>query len=197
MTKQFQVSKEKKETIQKSFYKHSKINYVLYVWILLWILLNVWWAIHAIDKTSFMSPAWQVTGEGEKLVKNTYIVWSIFAFINIVFPILYIVIRIARRRICGKYTSERCNESLIIKDNIIEYGYQNLDHTAYDRVVVSIKDWQVKVDSEKITFKGLIKQKYYEDYQAGITLAPDEYIDGEWILYDYFEPSLIETILNK
>ena len=184
MIQNFEIDTKKKERIQKSFYRHSKLNYLLYAWLLLWVIANVAWFLRCRGSSALIEidPALQ---------------WCIFAFINIAFPILYIVLRIVRRRVNGKYTTERQNESLLIRDGLIEYGYQNPDHTSRDRVIVLIKDYTVNVKDDRIRFNGQVCQRYYSNYAAGITEAPDKFIEGNWVLYDYFEPSLKEWIYSN
>ena len=187
----FKVDETKKKQIHKDLYKRSKITIFLYVWVVLWLVINIIWTVYTMRPDS-----WMLVYDSEiGLHKDWYIAWGVFAFINIIFPTLYIILRIARWRVTGRELSERINESLRLEGEILEYGYQNFaGHTSIDRVVVWIKDWDAKINGDKIIFRGKIKQKYYDDYLKMETRAPDEYVDGKWILYDYFEPALKDML---
>lgn len=190
MNQVFKIDPDKKQQIQASLYKRHTMSKVLYAWIALWAIANIAWLIYTLSDDGWMTG---YTGEPE--YKDWYMAWGAFACINTIGLFLFVVFRIIRWRLTGKHLSERVNETLSIKSGIVEYGYQNFaDSSPDDRVVLLIKDWEAMAEDDKITLHGLINQKYYDNYLNGETRASDEYLEGDWVLYDYFVPSLKENI---
>jgi hypothetical protein len=133
--------------------------------------------------------------------KNLLLVWIVLITVDIIILFLWFIQRLVVNGIFGKFIKQRINESLIISDEIIEYGYQNLvGSTSSDRVIVriptnSIKQIKVSRDIYKLEIVGLLSSKYYENYSQKKTRAPkNNYKEGSFVLFDYFNPGLMDFL---
>ncbi len=132
--------------------------------------------------------------------KDFVVVSFVIGTADIVFLFLALISKIAVKRITGRNLSERINESLIYENHVLMYGYQNYaGSTEDDRVIVRIpleRQRQIiyKKDAEQICFSGFYSSAYYEDYRTGQTRADGSFTEGNFVLFDYFTPSLANTL---
>lgn len=179
------IDERKKKEIHDNEIHNSRISLFPKIVIVVWIVSTI----------AVLIVTLKASEETYKLIG-----WCTLAFIIIFGFTMLIVAQIAVKRITGKYLSERINESMVLNGSTLEYGYQNFaDHTPLDRVVIKIpleNLSSVKIDRKrkKVELRGKICQMYYDNYLTGETRAKEEYTDRTVILFDYFEPSLIETL---
>ena len=192
------VDKASKKAIHKVILTNSRWVLTRKAVIAIWAAADIMFMLYNI----FGKNAFTVMLEGDENYgeKNWYAFWGMFAAINIVFPVIYMFVRLAVKRITGGELSERIHESLVVYGNMLEYGYQNqANYTDRDRVVIRIPlDGIRKADVDRrlqrIKIYGRCSQMYYYDYSRGLSEASEEYAEDEVVLYDYFKPSLIKTL---
>ena len=198
MERNFSVDDVKKIKIQKKYIKTNRGVATLSLGLLAMLLIfTISFAIYGIGmKNTFLVQDVTSSDYGEK---NLLLVWIVLITVDVIILFLWFIQKIVVSGIYGKFIRQRINESLIISQDTIEYGYQNLvGSTANDRVIVkipidSIK--QIKIDREigKIELFGLVSSKYYENYSRQKTRAPkNNYREGSFVIFDYFTPGLIE-----
>lgn len=197
MKKQFNVDIQKKKEIQNNCIRSSMGAFVLSFGIIgVLILFNIYFLYFGLIRAdTFIIKDITDSAYGEK---NTLLVWTILIAVDVILAFLWGIQKIAVYRIFGQYISERKNESLEIKNDVLEYGYQNAVNSYYrDRVIVQIPLADIKeilVDRRfgKMEIFGSVSSTYYEDYQNRITRAPENsFTDGSFVLFDYFDPELI------
>ena len=192
---------QKKKQIHKNYLKSKKIIYALpYVILALALVFSIVLLIYGFgNDTAFIVSDNTDSDFGKK---NIMLLCFILGTVDIILAFFFIVIKIAIYRIVGKSISERVNESLLIKKDCIEYGYQNYAGAFDgDRVVVRIPFAYISKitynsSTKEIIISGKYSSKYYEDYKTKYTRADDLLISGNFAIFDYFEPSLIDFLVK-
>lgn len=113
-------------------------------------------------------PGLSIVTVNDEQRKDTMSISLFSIFLLIMGILLYLCIRIIIYRMAGKYTSDRTDEELIIKDNVLCYTYR-LAHTEasqFERNLIQIpvdRIHQVSYDmkSGKIIFRG----EFYASYK--------------------------------
>ena len=199
----FCIDDLRKDGIQKKYIKTSKWAMMLSVGLLtIFTLFTILFAIYGIGlKSTFIVQDVTASNYGEK---NTLLVWTVLIAADFIILFLWFIQKLVINGIYGKYINQRINESLIISNGIIKYGYQNsVGSTSSDRVIVvipidGIKSIKINREIERIELKGTISSKYYENYSKRITRAPkDNFTEGSFVLFDYFEPELTEFFIKN
>lgn len=194
----FKVDISKKKKIQKNYIKTRKGATVLsLMFMFVLVIFNVAFPIYGLGiKSTFLIQDITASDYGEK---NKLIVWVVWITVDIIIFFLWFIQKIVINGIGGKFINQRINESLIISDNEIEYGYQNLSGSSVgDRVVVRVPIVgisQIKINRNiaRIEVVGLVSSKYYENYSQKKTRAPkNNYKEGSLVIFDYFEPEIIK-----
>lgn len=196
----FNVDGLKKKQIQKNYIRSSKVASSLSVSFFILIgLFTVVFLIYGFGlKDTFIV---QDITDSNYGLKDSVSVWFVLVTVDFILALLWFMQKLVVNIVLGKYINQRINESLIISNGEIEYGYQNLvGASSGDRVIVKIPfanistirtDQRVK----KIEILGMVSSKYYENYSQKKTRAPkNNYKEGSFILFDYFEPGLIEFL---
>ena len=129
--------------------------------------------------------------------------WIIISTSFIVAPclILSLALNTLSKNLAGGTNSARVDESLILTGSSIKYSYRQKHHSlSSERRVLSI-DFN-KMDSivydEKthlLKFTGEILSEYYDDYKKRKPV--DINTLEEFVICDYFTPSLTEALLSK
>lgn len=198
MEKVFTADEIQKQKIQKKYIKSNKGATVLSIGLLMvFLLFSIVFAVYGFGSpNTFLIKDVTASDYGQK---NFLLVWIILITVDIIILFLWFVQKLVINGIFGKFIRQRINESLIISEGGIEYGYQNLvGSTSSDRVIVRIpvdSIRKIKIDQKiaKIELDGLVSSKYYENYSLKKTRAPkNNYKEGTFVLFDYFEPSLME-----
>lgn len=175
----------KKKAIHKEILRNSKLSLIRKATVAIWLLVDV------------ITLAFYLTNENA----DWFLGGILLAIINISGPFLYIIAKIATWRISGANLSERVNESLIFDGSTFEYGYQNFaGRSPEDRVIIKMpidRIRSVRIDRKELTFTGEFCQMYYNNFITGETQAQEKYLDSTVVLFDYFEPSLIEVIKER
>lgn len=196
----FNVDGLKKKQIQKNYIRSSKVASSFSVSFFILIgLFTVVFLIYGFGlKDTFIV---QDITDSNYGLKDSVSVWFVLVTVDFILALLWFMQKLVVNIVLGKYINQRINESLIISNGEIEYGYQNLvGASSGDRVIVKIPfanistirtDQRVK----KIEILGMVSSKYYENYSQKKTRAPkNNYKEGSFILFDYFEPGLIEFL---
>ena len=196
---QLLVNKQQKKKIHKNYLKSYKVIYIIpYIMIILAIVFSIGLLIYGFrNENAFIVNDATDTDFGKK---NIMLLFFILGTVDIVLAFLYLIIKITTKRISGRNISERINETLLIKNDCIEYGYQNyVGAVDGDRVVVQLPFRYInKITynnaTKKTVFMGKYTSKYYEDYKTKTTRADDTLFSDDFIIFDYFEPSLIDAL---
>lgn len=193
--KNFKINLDRKKELHKNYIRSKKGLSALSIGLLLALVLFticfLGYGLALKDTFVVQDVTSYLYGE-----KNTFLIGCIVVTVDFILLFLWVIQKIAAKRITGKYLSERINESLIIDNNVLEYGYQNFaGSTAGDRVVVKIPlsniiNIQYYEKQCKLQIRGEICSMYYEDYMHKKTRAKEEYKEGELTLFDYFDPSI-------
>lgn len=190
MKKKLKIDLEKKKEVHKEYIKTTQFanrpRVLLIVAAIFTVILLVYG--FAFENTFIM--------DGEK---DAILIWGIIMMVDIILVFLWVITKIAIFRGTGKYISERVNESLILEDSVLKYGYQNFaGATEEDRVVVTLSLEQNHITYnpliKQLTFEGTLNSTYYDNYQTRETRADGEMKQGTFVLFDYFKPSLVDTL---
>ena len=200
MERLFSVDDLKKTKLQKKYIRTNKSATAISVGFLVaFLLFTIAFSVYGFGReNSFLVQDVTSSDYGKK---NLVLVWFVLITVDIIIMFLWFVQKLVVSGIFGRFIKQRINESLIISSDVIEYGYQNLVGTSSgDRVIVKIPfanistirtDQRVK----KIEILGMVSSKYYENYSQKKTRAPkNNYKEGSFVLFDYFEPGLIEFL---
>lgn len=196
---QLLVNNQDKKVVHKKYLKSKKVMYIIPYFILISVLVfSCVFMVYGLgNKNAFVVKDITDSDFGKK---NILLMWFVLGTIDVILAFIYIVSIIFIKRITGKNISERVNETLLIKNDCIEYGYQNYAGSVDgDRVVVQIPFRYISKitysnTTKEIVFKGKYSSKYYEDYKTKETRADDKLFSDDFIIFDYFEPSLINSL---
>lgn len=194
----FSVNEYKKKQIQKKYIRASKLASSLsYGCLSALAMFTIIFALYGFcTKNTFLVQDVTASDYG---TKNIVLVCFVLVTVDIILAFLWVVQNLVVNIIFGKYIAQRINESLFISGDEIEYGYQNLvGASSGDRVIVkipfaNISTIRINQRVKKIEIIGMVSSKYYENYSQKKTRAPkNNYKERIFILFDYFEPGLIE-----
>lgn len=199
MNSNFKINLDVKRTIHNNYRKTKKGYMILsYGLIGITILFTVIFLIYGLGlESTFIVEDSTSYQYGEK---DMALIFCILAAVDVVLLFLWAIQKLVVKRITGIFLSERVNESLILEDGYLEYGYQNFaGASACDRVVIKIpvKDIRTVVYEEKIKriqIRGQMCQRYYDDYLKRETRASEEYKEDVFTTFDYYEPSLLRFL---
>ena len=198
MERLFSVDDLKKTKLQKKYIRTNKSATAISVGFLVaFLLFTIAFSVYGFGReNSFLVQDVTSSDYGKK---NLVLVWFVLITVDIIIMFLWFVQKLVVSGIFGRFIKQRINESLIISSDVIEYGYQNLvGATASDRVIVrvpidSIRQIKINQEIARIELCGLVSSKYYENYSQKKTRAPKNYYkEGSLVIFDYFEPGLIE-----
>ena len=129
--------------------------------------------------------------------------WIIVSTSFIVAPclILSLCLKVLAGNLAGVDNSARVDESLLISDESIRYSFRLKYHSlSSERRVVTIPFSRITgisrdPETEALEFDGNFVSEYFDDYTepAPVDIAPLT----QFVIYDYFSPSLKETLLTK
>lgn len=196
---EFRIKQTKKKQFQKNIAGSLKSVRVIKVIANILLLIGiVGGGLYAI--LNYIMPTLSiVTVNG---VPEKDISWIIISTSFIVAPclILSLALNTLSKNLTGGTNSARVDESLILTGNTIKYSYrQKHNSLSSERRVLSI-DFN-KMDSivydkktHLLKFTGEILSEYYDDYKKKKTV--DINTLEEFVICDYFTPSLTETLLS-
>lgn len=199
----FKVNLARKKELQKRDLKNKPVLYWLpSLFILLAGVFTAGFLIYSLTlEDSFVSVNEMDYNYGEK---NYLLIWTILVTVDLLLILFYVFSKLFIRKFTGKYFSERVNESLLLKDNMLEYGYQNYAGSVRgDRVIVKLplnrlQQATYQKSVEKIVLKGMLNSVYYENYASKETRADTSSFEpGVLVLFDYFEPSLYQALRRE
>ena len=129
--------------------------------------------------------------------------WIIISTSFIVAPclILSLALNTLSKNLAGGTNSARVDESLILTGSTIKYSYRQKHHSlSSERRVLSIdfnKMVSIVYDEKThlLKFTGEILSEYYDDYKKRKPV--DINTLEEFVICDYFTPSLTEALLSK
>lgn len=129
--------------------------------------------------------------------------WIVISTSFIVAPclILSLALNTLSKNLAGGTNSSRVDESLLLTGNTIRYSYRQKHHSlSSERRVLSFdlnKMDSIAFDEKTriIVFSGEILSEYFDDYKKKKTV--DVNTLEEFVICDYFAPSLVETLLAK
>ena len=151
--------------------------------------------IYAYTSSGFV---WQNSLYSAAGSKNHMFIWTVGITILIVIGMFAIILKLLLKSLAGKTINERIDEGLFIENDILTYGYRlKMQSYRSERVLVTIplNDCRYSIDKTKkeIKFTGKIFSQFYTDYSKNEINGKGDYIN-EFILYDYFSPSLINFL---
>lgn len=202
---EFKINEEKKNEIGKFLSQQKKsikiINFIAKLILVSGISGTVIYAILSI----FIETDWIMTFAGgywHKSYSNLVInsVWTIFEV-----GALWLMLQALKWNLAGANNQERVDEQLFLEEDELTYLFR-VEYQSWgnDRILwrFKLKDMNnVKLDrsTNKLIITGKMDAKYLEltKEEEDVMLDSDKVIEGEAIIHDYFEPSLIETLRNK
>lgn len=193
--KKFNVDKNKKKKLHKQYIRSKPLLYLAGNLLLaVMVLFTAVFCIYSLTSdTAFLVRDMMEDDYGQK---NKLLIGFVVVTVDIVLVFLWVVFKLVIKRVTGKNISERVNETLIWKDSILEYGYQNFaGATRWDRIIVRIPvDRMEKITYQsklgRLQFTGPVSMVYYDDYEKKLTDIKEKYENQTVVLFDYFNPSL-------
>jgi len=141
-----------------------------------------------------------IQGVAEKnhlgIILKTILTFVLFYFIAIIFRTLL-------GNLSGKDINERVNECLRITDDMLEYVFRIRYHTSTaSRTVIHFPLAEIErlvYDKElkRLTLYGNFSQADTENYVPGRQVKTKPGSLREFVIYDYFEPGLAETLRSR
>ena len=173
MQNEMYVDKSLKKKMARRSYRNNKIKYVVYFLLLLTCVYTV----------SIVNDIYSVV----RLSK-----FMLVMFILLVTAILFILLRWSYWDKASMGILDRVNERLWYVNGKLRYRYKpkNGYVKKVDVYVDLSKDYYIKYNSEtgKVIIKGYVKQVYDEND------SNNKYIKRDFIIYDYFDDSLIHML---
>lgn len=150
---------------------------------------------------NFSIPSLSIVTVNGTLQKDVSWIIISTSFIAVPCLVLSLALNTLSKNLAGGTNSSRVDESLILMGNVIKYSYRQKHHSlSSERRVLSI-DFK-KMDSitfnkktKLLKFTGAILSEYYDDYKKKKPV--DINTIEEFVVCDYFTPSLTETLLSK
>lgn len=194
------INKKKKNILQKQIAKSNRSVYIistiskllLYAGLIggtLYLIIN------------FVSPSLSMTDVNGELVKDTSFIIITSSFIFAPCLIFSACLNVLSKNLAGGSSSARIDESLVLVDKQLRYSFRvKHQSTSSERRVITIDFSNINaVDYESKTgaliFTGKITSDYYDDYKKKKSV--DSVTIEEFEIYDYFTPSLKETLISK
>lgn len=128
--------------------------------------------------------------------KNLMLILTVVGTMVVLLLLLRLVVAAVDKGLSGRNTYYRVAETLTAEDGMLIYGYKNfLQSFPKDMVEVKFRlepPMEVRFDPRdgRLTFTGPISSLYYENYEKRITQGTEKFVQQDFILYDYFSPSL-------
>lgn len=202
MERTFSIDTKRKKQLHKKYIKSKPVMWGLqFLFPAALIIFTAIFTVYAFGNAdSFIV---QLPYDSDYGKKDMIVIWGILICVDLILLFMTVVVRIAVHRFTGVALSERINESLKIEDGMLIYGYQNYAGSiGSERVVVRILldgGMQITYISSlcRLVFTGKMNSTYYEDYEKLRTKADGKFENGEFVLFDYFEPSLKETLIQN
>ena len=197
MNQNFVVNLKAKKRLHKIQHKKdirfNKLKKIIKIGWFLTILMPLVFVLYAYmskDKFLFTIDRYAPVG-----TKDYFEIISIAGFILLMFFLVTLIIRTVMLNFTIENTKRRINESLIFDSDIIIYSYQRfLQSSTNDRVEVIIPVTEVLIrynnHLSKFTFTGRIASTYYYVYGDPSSDKIEEEKEQDFIIFDYFEPSL-------
>lgn len=197
---EFEVQDSKKKEIHKLCEKNKTslriIRGVENVMLLISAGIIVW-VIYCL----FMPGVWEETFGPEQVVRKAY--FMIFALGTIFLGgsmTAWLLVRVLRGKVASLGLGERIDESLSIDQGCLFYTFRlKYQSMPTDRSIVAVKlDEMECVVYDKTIKKLIIRGKIFEKWCSNFTSLEKVDIskteNGEFVLYDYFSPSLKELL---
>ena len=134
-----------------------------------------------------------ITKDVAHIISTSVLILIIGVFIGVALHYLL-------KNLSGKNIDERVEESCIFSGESLIYSFRVKNHsTPTSKIVINVpfKDI-ISIDYDnslhRVAIKGNVSYTYYEDYKKGVKSDNRDFKINEWILFDYFTPSLIETL---
>lgn len=158
----------------------------------------VYFGYIALARGFFASGEASAVGTGNILFQIMVIValWALF-FVPFIFAWALL------RNLSGKNITERFAETLIFDNGILRYGYRIfMQSSPRDRVVVQfalvdIQSAEYYPLTRKTVLCGNFMRAYYADYAAGVLRGENMEKNARFVIYDYFNPSLLKLLENN
>lgn len=194
------VNKTKKEALQKvASYNKKSVRVIMAISKILFLIGIVVGGGYLV--LSFLLPNVSMVSVNGVLQKNTS--WIVISSSFILAPCLItsVCMRTLGHNIASSDNAARVDEILSVTDKSLCYSFR-IKHqsSASERHVFSvaisdIEFAEIDAKTEAVRLVGKILSEYYEDYKNG---RPDaSQVVDELIIYDYFTPSLKETLFAR
>ena len=198
----FKISKKNKNDIQKMISKDKKsvrITRAIARWIVIIGILSglIYLALN------ILIPGWGLV-RIRGVLKKDY--GSIIAMaLTIILPsiVLFICLKALMANLSSSNNKERIDEALILDNDILRYTFRIIyQSNPKDRNVITIplnKMREVSYDDDKksLLFKGNFISDYVENYGPNNSSSETAEEIDEMLIYDYFKPSLLDTLKER
>lgn len=198
----FQVDPQKKKSTHSLIVKSKPSFYAIRVVYLfaLWIGIGGTMLYFALNT---MIPEWSMVNVNGVPQKDTFsIIFNSVSFI-IFGSIVFLLLRALLNNVAGKEARGRVDEELSLINDVIKYTFRiNFQFAASHRniIIIPIKDiTTAKYDpkTSAVQLRGRFSSDSVDDYFSGKKVTPDSGNLNEFVLYDYFTPSLLDSLKTK
>jgi|GEM_PF-2077902 len=195
----FKINKENKNAIQRKISKGKK-SVRITRGIGRWILITGVGSSLIYLALNYLIPSWSLAEIGGVVQKNYD--WIFYVAVTGVgcSVFLYFCCRALAGNLGSSNNAERIEESLILDKDILRYTFRIIHQSnPRDRNVITlplknIQQVQYTTDTKSLIFKGSFLSDYVEDYSINNTSSGTAEEIDEMIIYDYFKPSLFDTL---
>lgn len=201
MTKNFLVDSRLKKKLESNHKKYTN-NYVVLKHIKNFLMalspsLPIIFAIYAYiisDGFVYLNDFYAKVGS-----KNHLFIWTVAATMFVLLLFFYLIARVIYNGLINKKLKERFDENIVFDTDRFQYGYKiSMQSYVNDRVIVTIpiNELTCKINNKtkRIIFTGNITSQYYTNYKKNQPQGQGGKLDEDFIIYDYFSPSLIEFL---
>ena len=194
------INSKKKIALQKTIAQNKKsVRIILTISKVLLIIGIVGGGIYAL--LNILIPSMSIVNVNGIPQKN--VSWIIISTSFIVAPCLIfsMCLKALAGNLAGSNNSSRVDESLSISNATIRYSFRIKHQSlASERRVITIQfshitDITYDSKTESLEFVGDFVSEYFDDYKKPNPV--DTALLTEFVIYDYFTPSLKETLLSK
>ena len=198
----FKIDKEKKKDIQKIINNSKKsiriIKSIEKTFKIGGIIAGILYA-----GLNIIIPTWSQVNLRGVLTKDYFSIamWTTVIVVECLF--LSVAAKVLRKNLAGVNASERIEEQLTLEENILTYVYRiKYQSSPIERIVVKIPLDEISMvsyekDTGKFVFDGLVYGDYVTVQEGMNEVALQKDDNGKIIIYDYFKPSLRETLEKK
>lgn len=150
---------------------------------------------------NFVSPTLSMVEINGVPEKDTSFIIITSSFIFAPCLIFSACLNVLAKNLAGGNSTERVDETLMLTENVIRYSYRvKYQSASSERRVITMDYTSIKkVDYENqtgaLTFIGKFTSDYYDNYKKKKPAETEKIED--FVIYDYFLPSLKETLLSK